>query len=138
MKGFLYSIAKTWLGGLFLHWIFATSSFLIPGEKLVETNSIIAFHHPSPSYPLHILLVPRSRLRSLDDLPSADLVFERDLFQAVHDLVEEFDLKRCGYRLIANGGSHQEVDHLHFHLVSDEYQGELSDTVSDEIINREP
>jgi len=126
MKHFLYSIAKTWLGGLFLHWIIAYFSFAIPGDKLIETDSVMAFHHPSPSYPLHILILPKSKIKSIKDLPSADLVFESSLFSAVNELVQMFGLDGFGYRLIANGGSAQDVDHLHFHLISDDYSGEPS------------
>lgn len=120
MKRFLHTIARTWMGGLLLHWIIARCSFVLPGEKLVETDTVIAFHHPSPSYPLHILILPRSNYRSLADLPTSDLVFEAGLFQAVRQLVQRFGLEDSGYRLIANGGSFQEVDHLHFHLVADD------------------
>jgi histidine triad (HIT) family protein len=101
-------------------------AFLIPAQKLVETDTLVAFHHPSPSYPLHILILPKGRYRSLTDLPSDDLRFESDLFTAVRHLVQLFGLQDGSYRLIANGGQAQEVDHLHFHLVSDDYQAELS------------
>lgn len=124
MNRFLYTLAKTWIGGMLLHWIIAFFSFAIPGEKLIETDSVLAFHHPSPSYPLHILIVPKARLRSITDLPSPDQVFESDLFKAVNELVHRFDLHKYGYRLITNGGSAQEVDHLHFHLVCEDFEGE--------------
>ena len=109
-----------------LHWIFAFFSFVIPGVRLIETDTVLVFHHPSPSYPLHILIVPKAKYRSLNDLPSADNEFESELFLAVNDLVQRFDLDKCSYRLIANGGSAQEVDHLHFHLISDDYESKLS------------
>jgi len=123
MKRFLYSIAKTWLGSIILHWIFAYFSFVIPGERLIETDSLIALHHPSPSYPLHILIVPKSKFRSILDLPSNTGNFESSLFKAVRDLVRTFNLEEYGYRLIVNGGNAQEVDHLHFHLISDDFEG---------------
>lgn len=104
---------------MLLHWIFAFFSFVFPGEKLIETDSLLAFHHPSPSYPLHILIVPKANYRSLNDLPSEDQAFERGLFSAVNELVQIFRLESQGYRLIANGGTAQEVDHLHFHLISE-------------------
>lgn len=126
MNRFLCSIAKTWIGGLLLHWIIAFFSFVIPGEKLIETDSLVAFHHPSPSYPLHILIMPKARYKSLNDLPSDDHVFESGLFVSVNELVQRFNLESCGYRLITNGGSAQEVDHLHFHLISDDYEGKPS------------
>ena len=125
MNRFLFSLAKTWVGGVILHWIIAFFSFAIPGEKLIETESLLAFHHPAPSYPLHILILPKAKYRSLMDLPSNDSVFESSLFLAVNELVQRFGLEDCGYRLIANGGSAQEVDHLHFHLISDEYDSEI-------------
>ncbi len=109
---------------MLLHWIIAYFSFAIPGEKLIETDSVLAFHHPAPSYPLHILILPKGKFRSLKDLPSTDLKFESGLFIAVKELVKLFNLDVVGYRLIANGGSNQEVDHLHFHLVSDAYESE--------------
>lgn len=120
MNHLLYSIAKTWIGGLTLNWVFSYFSFVIPGERLVETNSLLAFHHPSPSYPLHILIVPKSKLRSLADLPTEDQLFEVELFRVVDDLVQTFDLHSKGYRLIVNGGKTQEVDHLHFHLIAED------------------
>jgi histidine triad (HIT) family protein len=123
MHRFLYSIAKTWVGGLLLHWIIAHFSCVIPGEKLIETDSVLAFHHPSPSYPLHILIVPKSKYRSLAELPSKEQAFESGLFFAVNELAQRFRLEGCGYRVIANGGTYQEVDHLHFHLISDDYPG---------------
>ena len=94
-------------------------SFLIPGERLRETESLLVVHHPQPSYPLHILLLPKRPYASLLDLPDHDTVFMRDLFQTVQSLINEWQLEERGYRLIANGGPQQDVPHLHFHLVSD-------------------
>ena len=67
---------------------------------------------------MHILLVPKRKIASLRDLTEADTDFTADLFQVVSSLVAEFGLEERGYRLVVNGGSYQEVPHLHFHLVS--------------------
>ena len=88
------SLAKTWLGGLFLHWLIVYLSFAIPGEKLIETDTVLAFHHPSLSYPLHILILPKSKYKSIQDLPSNNLAFEPGLFSAVNVLVQRFGLDR--------------------------------------------
>ena len=119
MKNLLYLIAKTWLGGLILHYLFAFFSFVIPGEKLIDNQVLMAFHHPTPSYPLHILLVPKAKYRSLKNLPSDDSRFEVELFRAVNELVQNYNLMEKGYRLIVNGGISQDVNHLHFHLISE-------------------
>lgn len=94
-------------------------SFAIPVRRLRETDTLIVFHHPTPGYPLHILLVPKKSIGGLGDLSAADAAFMVDLFATVRDLVAEFDLESRGYRLIANGGAYQDVPLLHFHLISD-------------------
>ena len=114
----LLHLARSHLVGWLIGWIFAHMSFVIPGKRLRETDTLIAFPHPNPSYPVHILLVPKKAAKSLIDLDDTDGEFLADLFRIVQDLVEEMDLEITGYHLIVNGGKYQEVQQLHFHLVS--------------------
>ncbi len=93
-------------------------SHIIPVQRLRETQTLVAFHHPRPGYPVHVLLVPKKALGRLADLTAADSDFLADVFKTVQDLVEEQDLEEAGYRLIINGGKYQDVAQLHFHLVS--------------------
>ena len=93
-------------------------TFAIPVNRIHETSTLLAFHHPRPSYPLHILLVPKRDIKSLTELAAADSDFLVDLFESVKMLVDQYHLEGPGYRLIANGGWYQEVPHLHFHLIS--------------------
>ena len=94
-------------------------SFLIPVNRLRETETLIAFHHPKPSAPTHILLVPKRPLSNMLALQTTDADFLTDVFQTVQSLVGEFELEQGGYSLSTNGGSYQDVPHLHFHLISD-------------------
>ena len=109
------------MGGFILHVIFSHFAFAIPSERILETDLLLAFYHPSPSYPLHILIVPKAKIKSLSDLNFTHQAFMIGLFEAVGDLVEKFDLRSVGYRLIVNGGQYQNVDHLHFHLISEDF-----------------
>ena len=93
-------------------------SFAIPVRRIRETKTLLAFYHPQPAYPLHILIVPKRSIASLATLTPADQDFMLDLFATVQSLVKELDLEPAGYRLIANGGEYQDVPQLHFHLVS--------------------
>lgn len=120
MRRAIYKIAKTSIGGIFLGWIFAYFTFVIPGERLAETETLLAFHHPSPSFPLHILIVPRERYKSLMDLPTSEAGLFADLLSMVKELIQRFDLVSGGYHLVVNGGKAQEVEHLHFHLYSED------------------
>lgn len=119
IKDWLFSLTRTPLAGRLLRKVFAHMSFAIPVQKLRETPSLMAFRHPRPSYPLHILLVPKREYRSLMEVPLDDSALHRDLFEVVQSLVRELGLESAGYRLTANGGPYQDTPILHFHLVSD-------------------
>ena len=103
---------RHWIG-----WIFEHMSFAIPVHRLRETETLLAFQHPKPSYPFHILLVPKKSVSSLKALDSKDAAFLSDLYSTVQSLVDEFQLS--AYRLVVNGGDYQDFPQLHFHLISD-------------------
>jgi histidine triad (HIT) family protein len=92
-------------------------SFSIPVHRLRETDTLVAFHHPKPSYAFHVLLIPKKAVASLEEFDARDSIFLTDLYSTVQSLVDEFHLS--GYRLIVNGGEYQDFPQLHFHLVSD-------------------
>ena len=101
----------------FIGWMFEHMNFAIPAKRLRETGTLMAFHHPRPSYPFHILLVPKKAVASLKELDAKDSAFLTDLYSTVQSLVEEFQLP--AYRLIVNGGEYQDFPQLHFHLIAD-------------------
>jgi histidine triad (HIT) family protein len=119
MARLLFRLARSVWGRVFFGWIFAHVNFLIPVERLRETPTLMAFYHPKPSYRIHILIVPKRALASLQALSPADADFMVDLFAVTQSLVSELGLERIGYRLIANGGAYQDVPQLHFHLISE-------------------
>ncbi len=92
-------------------------SFAIPVKRLYETKTLMAFYHPQPSYPFHVLLLPKKAVASLQEFDSTDTAFLADLFSTVQSLVHEFRLP--AYRLIVNGGDYQDFPQLHFHLISE-------------------
>ncbi len=94
-------------------------SFAIPVNRLRETDTLIAFHHPQPSHAFHVLLVPKRKLPNLMAVQPTDSDFLTDLYQTVQELVVEFELEESGYTLLVNGGAYQDVPHLHFHLIAD-------------------
>ncbi len=100
----------------FIGWMFEHMSFAIPVKRLRETETLMAFHHPKPSYPFHVLLVPKKAVVSLKELDPKTHLPHRFVFHR-QSLVEEFHLP--AYRLIVNGGEYQDFPQLHFHLISD-------------------
>jgi histidine triad (HIT) family protein len=105
-----------WFFAPLIGWMFAHMSFAIPVKRLRETETLMAFHHPKPSYPFHVLLLPKKAVTSLQEFDSTDTTFLTDLYSTVQNLVDEFQLS--AYRLIVNGGEYQDFPQLHFHLIS--------------------
>ena len=118
MSGYHFSgMRKTlWYFAPLIGWLFAHISFAIPVQRLRETETLMAFYHPKPSYTFHVLLVPKKAVVSLKEFDPKDSVFLADLYSTVQSLVEEFQLS--AYRLIVNGGEYQDFPQLHFHLIS--------------------
>jgi histidine triad (HIT) family protein len=127
----LLRIARSKPGRLIIGWIFAHMSFVIPVKRLRETTKLLAFHHPLPSYPVHILMVPKKNIGSLVELNEEDDEFIMEVFRIARSLVEELDLADTGYRLMLNGGKYQDIPQLHFHLIS-------GDPVSQDTITASP
>jgi histidine triad (HIT) family protein len=98
--------------------VFRYMTFALPVDRLRETSQVIAFHHPRPSHPVHILIVPKKGIARMTDISVDDGALLADIFQTVASIVVEFDLEQQGYRLVTNGGAYQDVQQLHFHLIS--------------------
>ena len=112
----LYRLVNTPVGRFLTGWVFAHMSFAIPAKRLRETDTLLAFHHPQPAYPFHVIILPKKDIRSFADLEPAD-PFLKDLVAVAQSLIAEYHLP--AYRLIVNGGEYQEFPHLHFHLISE-------------------
>ncbi len=114
----LLAMARTRLGGRLVRRGFRLLCRWLPVRRLYETDTLLAFPHPRPSYPVHILLVPKAGYPGLEALQGDETALYADLSQAVRRLAQTLDLAPHGYRLIINGGAYQEVPLLHAHLVS--------------------
>jgi histidine triad (HIT) family protein len=101
-------------------WLLSNMSDLLPVKRLLETDTLVAIHHPRPAYAIHILILPKAAIPSLDQfVPAEHGQFLMELFDAVNRMVRDYHLDKGGYRLIVNGGDFQEIPQLHFHLISD-------------------
>lgn len=114
----LFALAHSPIGHFFIGWIFAHLSFAIPVNRLRETDTLLAFYHPRPRYPIHNLFVPKKAINCLSTIQTEDEVFLTEVFRISQELIKELDLIKSGNRLIVNGGKYQDVPQLHFHLVS--------------------
>ena len=88
--------------------------------KLVyEEENLVAFNDIKPHAPVHILLVPKKHIRSINDLEEEDRAVLADLVFAAKKLAVEQGIAKTGYKLVYNveRGGGQFVFHLHLHLI---------------------
>lgn len=115
----LITVARNAIFGRWVGWVFEHMSNLLPVKRVIETDELIVFWHPTPSYEVHLLIVPKKVIKDFSSV-DANGSFWLNLPSVVQDLVEKFELDQKGYRLITNTGEYQDVKQLHFHLVSGE------------------
>jgi histidine triad (HIT) family protein len=90
----------------------------IPAKIVYEDDLCLAFEDVNPQAPVHILVIPKKEIPSLDDLTESDAALAGHLLVVVQKLATERKLTG-GYRVVANCGpdAGQSVAHLHFHLL---------------------
>lgn len=87
-------------------------------EKVKETENVLAFYHTKPNWTIHIVIIPKKHITRFIELEDMDLI--KEMFQIAQDIIKEKNLAESNYKIITNGGSFQDSQHLHFHLVSGE------------------
>lgn len=90
----------------------------IPGTIAYEDEKILAFHDLEPQAPVHVLIIPKKHIASLDDVQTEDQEVMGYLMGKVKDIAKELGLDH-GYRVVINTGEDgfQTVKHLHVHLL---------------------
>lgn len=91
----------------------------IPAEIVYENNVIIAFKDIKPVAPVHILVIPKSHIPSINHLKLKDKTLIGELILIAQKIAREQKVDKSGYRLVINIGEDagQTIDHLHLHLI---------------------
>jgi len=116
MKKVLFRLAKSSVGELIVGIAFGKFSSLLPVERVMETDRVIAFWHPKPYWEEHLLIVPKKALKNLSTMQSDDFVYIEEMFKVAQKIVKEKAWEADEYTVVMNGGSRQQVAQLHFHL----------------------
>lgn len=84
-----------------------------------ETDRVLAFRDIHPQAPVHVLVIPKRHIETLDDLPGDDPQLALDLLQAASLVARQQGLSEKGYRTVINcrADAGQEVYHLHVHVL---------------------
>lgn len=90
----------------------------IPANVAYEDDKIIAFHDLEPQAPVHVLVIPKKHIMSLDDLKEEDRDLIGHIMLTIPKIAADLGLEN-GYRVVSNNGedAFQTVKHLHFHIL---------------------
>jgi histidine triad (HIT) family protein len=91
----------------------------IPSQKVYEDERVFAFRDISPQAPVHILIIPKKHIPSLNEFEGDDFTLFSDIHRVGQHLAQQEGIAQSGYRMINNCGKDagQVVFHLHYHLI---------------------
>jgi histidine triad (HIT) family protein len=90
-----------------------------PATIVYEDTEVIVFHDISPRAPIHVLLVPKEHIATVNDLEERHLPLMGRFFHLAKTLAAQWGIVDSGYRLsvhVGRGGG-QLIDHVHMHLL---------------------
>ncbi len=100
----------------------------IPAEMVGQTDEFIAFADVNPVAPVHLLVIPRRHVTSLDGIEQLGVGTSGRLLAFVAAMAREAGAAQSGYRVVTNVGADagQQVLHLHWHILGGERLGGMA------------
>ena len=97
----------------------------IPSAKVYENEYVYAFRDINPQAPVHVRVVPKEHIPSVDGITAENSHLVARIFEAIPEIAKNEGLVG-GYRVISNCGADacQSVKHLHFHILGGAQLGE--------------
>ncbi len=88
-------------------------------EFLFENDTLVVFKDIHPHAPVHLLIVPKKHIRSINDLTDDDRPILVEMIMAARDMAAKAGVSQSGYKLLFNveKGGGQVIFHLHLHLI---------------------
>lgn len=94
----------------------------IPSRKVYEDDMVLAFNDIQPQAPVHLLVIPKKHIATMDDCEESDGAMLGHLLLKAKQIAREAGLVEGGYRLVNNcgGDAGQVVYHIHWHILGGE------------------
>ncbi len=91
----------------------------ISSEIIFEDEEVVVFKDIKPKSPVHLLIVPKKHIESINEAQEEDKELIGKLFLVARDFAKKTGVSDSGYKLLINvgEGGGQEVFHLHVHLM---------------------
>jgi len=91
----------------------------IPAEIVYEDDDVLAFNDINPHAPLHVLVIPKRHIRTLNDVSDQDEKLLGKLLNVARKIAMDKGVAEEGFRVVmnCNEGAGQTVFHIHLHLL---------------------
>ena len=91
----------------------------IPAKVIHEDEQVVAFEDLNPQAPVHILVIPKAHLATLNEVGQDQAGLIGRVVATAVGIAADKGLGESGYRLVANcqAAAGQSVFHIHFHLM---------------------
>lgn len=91
----------------------------VPADIVFENKDLIVFKDIKPKAPVHLLIVPKKHIASINDISIEEKDLVGEIFLTAQRIAQENNIKNSGYKLTVNvgEGAGQEIEHLHIHLI---------------------
>jgi len=99
----------------------------IPSEKVYEDENFFVIRDINPAYKVHLLIIPRKHIASVNDVSEVDDAIFSSIFRVAKKVAEILGVEESGYRVLVNTGKDagQIVFHFHMHFLAGEKLREL-------------
>ena len=100
----------------------------LPATILFEDEEIMAFIPLRKQAPVHILIIPKKRIVSVNEIKEGEAELVGKMFIVAQNLAREYKIDSTGYRLVLNTNEDagQSVFHLHVHLIGGKRTGPMT------------
>jgi histidine triad (HIT) family protein len=88
-------------------------------EFLYENDRLVVFRDINPHAPVHLLIVPKRHIRSINDITEKDGSILSEMTMVAQEMAKKENVNLSGYKLLYNveKGGGQVIFHLHLHLI---------------------
>ena len=92
----------------------------IPGAFVHQDDELVVLQDINPQAPMHLLVIPRKHIASLNELTPEDDALVGSMFRRAAALAKEHGYEQRGYRAVFNTNREagQTVFHIHLHLLA--------------------
>lgn len=91
----------------------------IPAKIVFEDDQVLAFHDVRPLAPVHVLVIPKRHVASMNDFEASDEQLLGHMLLVAKNIAQDLKISQGGYKLLirTGGDGGQEVPHVHLHLI---------------------